>query len=150
MRHGLVPPRAGSSNFGDSLEAVTLGAASGAARRSPRRGVGRARRAGRAGAGTAEGQGGCEACLPPFVRRSASDRGEGPAGGREGVRKSGRTRVTRPAGRGEAGGGAGHTWPRSRATCCVPPRPRGVVGGWKAPASFADGERGPLCRSLSG
>lgn len=139
-----MPPRGGSANFGDSQEAVTpVGAASGTARRSPRRGVGGACRAGRAGAGAAaEREGGCEAGLPPFVRRSASDRGGGPGNP---VRRARRGR----RGRGEAGGGARHTWPRSRATCL------GLARWWEAgerrrvargARRAAGGELRALCR----
>lgn len=121
--------RAGSSNFGHALEAVTPGAASGGAGRAPRRGVGRARRrrrhrAGRVGAGTVEGEGGREAGLPPSPLSGEAPRTAARVR-RTGVRKSGGTRVARPAGAREAGGGAGHTWRRSRAMCGVP----GLAGG---------------------
>lgn len=56
MRGG-VPARGGRPNFGDSLTAVTLGMASGTARRSPQRGVDGACLAGRAGGGNSGGGG---------------------------------------------------------------------------------------------
>lgn len=62
-------------------------------------------------------------------RTAARDR----RGGTESGSPAGRARLGRRV-RGEAGGGAGHTWPRSRDTCCVR-QPRGLVGGLKAPAS---------------
>lgn len=126
MRDGLVPTPGGSPNFGDSLEAVTLGGG-GAAGRSPRRGVGRAGLAGRAGAGTL-------AFLPLSGEAPGPRRGSGGAGGSPEVR-AGRARLGRRV-RGGAGGGAGHTWRRSRATW-------GLWGDLKAPAGAATARRSP-------
>lgn len=91
MKDGLVPAQGRIPNFGDSLEAVTLGAVSGAAC-TPRRGVGGAREAGRARQGTAQGLGVSECRLPLFVRGSASDprRGSGEAGAGPEVRPGAR------------------------------------------------------------
>lgn len=122
MRDGLLPAQGGSPNFGDSQAMVTLGAVSGAARRSPQRGV-----SGPPGrtCGGGDGGGGGRWRGLAFLPLS----GALPTGGESLPQRSNSgspacERVTRPSGRG-ARPGAG------------PDAPGGADGGAQRPGAGA-------------